>query len=71
MIIIRVSKDNVHWENATYVEENPLGRSNGEINYIPFSDNVKASEYRHVQLKINAGSYQKFYYSGIAEISLY
>lgn len=71
MIIIKVSKDKVHWENATYVEENPLGRSNGEINYVPFSKEVKESEYRYVRLTISAGSYTKFYYSGIAEIGLY
>lgn len=71
VIVIKVSKDKVHWENATYVEENPLGRSNGEINYVPFSKEVKDSEYRYVQLTISAGAYGGFYYSGIAEVSLY
>lgn len=71
MIIIKVSKDKIRWENATYVEENPLGRSNGEINYVPFSQEVKDSEYRYIQLTINAGPYGAFFYSGIAEISLY
>ena len=70
-IIIKLSKDKVHWVNATYVEENPLGRSNGEINYVPFSKEVKDSEYRYVRLTVSAGSYMEFYYSGIAEISLY
>lgn len=70
-IIIKVSKDKVRWENATYVEENPLGRSNGEINYVPFSKEVQDSEYRYVRLTISAGSYGNFFYSGIAEISLY
>lgn len=71
VVIIKVSKNKVHWENATYVEENPLGRSNGEINYVPFSEKVKNSEYRYMKLTINAGSYGGFYYSGIAEIGLY
>lgn len=70
-IIIRVSKDKLHWENATYVEDNPLGRSNGEINYVPFSVDIKNAEYRYVQLNINAGSYGGYFYSGIAEIGLY
>lgn len=70
-IKIKLSKDKVHWVDATYVEENPLGRSNGEINYIPFSEDVKNSEYRYIQLMVSAGAYGGFFYSGIAEVTLY
>lgn len=70
-IKIKVSNDRIHWEDATYVEENMLGKSNGEINFIPFSENVKNSTFKYIQVQINAGFYANTYYSGAAEISLY
>ena len=70
-IKIKVSKNGVLWEDATYVEDNPVGKSDGEVNYITFSDDVKASQWRFVQVQLNAGLYGGTYYSGIAEISLW
>lgn len=70
-IKIKVSKNGAIWEDATYVEDNQVGKTNGEINYIPFSDNVKASQYRYVQVQLNTALYGGAYRVGIAEISLW
>ena len=70
-IKIKVSKNGATWEDATYVEDNQVGKTNGEINYIPFSDNVKASQYRYVQVQLNTALYGGAYRVGIAEISLW
>lgn len=71
MIKIKVSNNLSWWEDATYVEENTVGKSNGEINYISFSEKVKESQYQYVKILINAGSYANYYYSSAAEITLY
>lgn len=70
-IRIMVSKNGVDWINATYVEDNHIGKTNGEINYITFSDKVKASQYRYVRVTLNTALYGGAYRVGIAEISLW
>lgn len=68
---IKVSNNGMVWEDATYVEENPIGKTNGEISYISFSERVRSSQYRYVQVQINSGLYSSYYYSAAAEISLW
>ena len=70
-IKIKVSKNGVIWEDATYVEDNIVGKSNGEISYLFFRDEIKSSQWRYIQIQLNAGLYAGTYYSGIAEISLW
>lgn len=70
-IRIMVSKNGMNWENATYVEDSQLGKTNGEINYITFSDEVKAEQYRYVRIELNTALYGGIYRVGIAEISLW
>lgn len=70
-IRIKVSKNGATWEDATYVEDNRIGKTNGEINYITFSDKVKVSQYRYVRVTLNTALYGGAYRVGIAEISLW
>lgn len=70
-IRIKVSKNGATWEDATYVEDNQIGKTNGEVNYITFSDKVKASQYRYVRVTLNTALYGGAYRVGIAEISLW
>lgn len=70
-IKIKVSNNGATWKDATYVEDNQVGKTNGEINYIPFSDEVKTSQYRYVQVQLNTALYGGAYRVGIAEISLW
>lgn len=68
---IKVSKDGKNWERATYVDEYPLGKSDGEINFIPFTDKVHGETYRYIQLEVNPGVYYSDYCTSIAEITPY
>lgn len=68
-IRINVSKDQINWENATYVEENNVGNSSGEITLIPFVSGGKDA--RYVRLQVNTATYYGFYNTSFAEIGLY
>ena len=68
-IRINVSKDQINWENATYVEENNVGNSSGEITLIPFISGGKDA--RYVRLQVNTATYYGFYNTSFAEIGLY
>ena len=70
-IVVRVSRNGATWENATYVEDNHIGKTNGEINYLNFSDEVQKGQYRYVQVQLNTALYGGAYRVGIAEISLW
>lgn len=71
IISVYVSNSEVNWILATYIEDYPLGKSQGEINYINFKNEITTSQYRYVQIRINSGQFSKFYCSSIAEINLY
>lgn len=70
-VIIKVSADGNEWKEATYTLETRLGKSNGEVNYIPFMDEVQNGTYRYVQLDINTTLYGNNYFTSIADIRLY
>ena len=70
-IMIKVSKNGVTWFDATYVIDNQIGKTNGEVNYIYFSEEVKKSQYRYVSVELNTAMYGGAYRVGIAEISLW
>ena len=71
VIKIYVANDLMSWIPATYLEENPLGKTKGEVNYIDFTQDVKNKEYRYVKIAVNSGPYGDLYSSSIAEISFY
>lgn len=66
---IKLSTDNVVWEDATYFEEVKVGGSNGEITHIPFSGDGK--EARFVKLIIPPGTYFTTHFTSLAEIGLW
>lgn len=70
-IKVKVSKDGKNWERATYVDEYPLGKSDGEINFIPFSGKIGEDTYRYIQLEVSPGMYYNDYCTSIAEITPY
>ena len=71
MIKIYVSNDRMSWKIATYLEESTIGKTKGEINDVDFTDEVKNSSYRYVQVRINAGTFGQYFASRVAEIGLY
>lgn len=71
IVKLYVSNDQVNWNQATYSEENTIGKSNGETSYVDFKPEVAKEQYRYVKLTINAGCYRNSYYSQLAELSLY
>ena len=71
MIKIYVSNDQMSWKIATYLEESTIGKTKGEINDVDFTDEVKNSSYRYVQVRINAGTFGQYFASRVAEIGLY
>lgn len=68
---VYVSKDGERWSSATYLEESTIGRSNGESSYINFTPEIAKGRYRYVKVQVNAGSFRGYYYSRLAELSLY
>lgn len=68
---IKVSKNRSDWEIATYVEEYPLGKSDGEINFIFFSNKISNEAYRYIQIEVSPGVYYSDYCTSIAEITPY
>lgn len=71
MARIYVSNDNARWYSATYQEDSSLGKSNGESTYVNFTPEIAASQYRYVKVTVNAGSYRGYFYTQLAELSVY
>ena len=69
MIKIKVSTDQINWEDATYLEESTIGNSNGEITLIPFKKGGK--NVRFLKINVNTASYYGYYNTSFAEIGLY
>ena len=68
-IKIKVSEDMISWSDATYVEENYIGASSGERNYIPFVSGGKDA--RWVKIIVSAVYSQNHYKVTFAELGLY
>lgn len=68
---IYVSKDNTRWYSATYMEESTIGKSNGESSYVNFTPEIASGQYQYVKVSVNAGSFRGYYYTQLAELSLY
>lgn len=69
LIKIKLSDNLATWEDATYVEENIIGTSSGEVNIIPFMSGGKNA--RYVKVIVNSQFYQGFYNVALAEIGLF
>lgn len=67
-IKIRVSADNMVWKEATYVEENTLGASSGEINILKFS---APKEARYLKFIVSDRPYGKNFSVALAEIGVF
>ena len=52
-IIIKTSVNKITWQNVTYVEENILGKSPGEITLLPIKEKERACKY--IKVIINDG----------------
>ena len=70
-VTIKVSADGNEWKEAAYTTDVRLGKSNGEMNYIPFSKQTQDGTYRYVQLVVNTTLYGNNYFTSIADIRLY
>ncbi|MCB6974795.1 MULTISPECIES: DUF4998 domain-containing protein [Butyricimonas] len=68
---VKVSNNGLYWEDATYVEDVPVGKSSGETTYIPFIKDVRTATYQYVKVQVNTVIYGSYYCSSIAEIRLY
>lgn len=71
MVKVKVSNNKAGWENATYLEESKIGKSNGEVSYIDFTEHIREGEYQYVMIQINTSLYTGRYYTKLAEIALY
>ncbi len=70
-IKVKVSNDGIAWQDAAYVEEVIVGKSNGEKTYIPFARDIQASTHQYIQIQVNTALYGSYYRSSIADIRLY
>lgn len=68
-IQVKLSSDNINWDNATYFEQVVVGNSNGEITHIPFSNGGQRA--RFMKLIIPPGTYFTTHFTSIAEIGLW
>lgn len=68
LIKVKVSKDQVVWEDATYVEENTLGATNGEKTIIYFDGEKNV---RYLKFILNDLPYGANYSISLAEISVF
>ena len=68
-IQIKISADNVNWDNATYLENVVVGNSNGEISHIPFAGGSRKG--RFVKVVIPPGAYFTTYFTSLADIGFW
>ncbi|MGL5683089.1 MAG: DUF4998 domain-containing protein [Marinifilaceae bacterium] len=67
-IKIQVSTDQVTWKNATYVENNTLGNTNGEITLLPMS---QPQTVRYIRLSVSDLLYGSNFAVKLADIRVY
>ena len=68
-IKIKLSMDEAVWENATYVENNKLGATSGEVTFIDFPEQKRA---RYVKLIVEERPYGNTQYAvSLGKVRLY
>lgn len=69
IIKIQTSKNLGAWSDVTYLEDNTLGTSTGEINIIPFVEGGVDTQY--IRIIVGSQYYHGFYDVTFAEVGLY
>ena len=68
IIKIKVSKDQVYWQDAMYMEENTIGDTCGEITIFDFPA-IKEAQY--IKIIVDDQTYGQYFTTALGEISIF